>query len=334
MLLRMQRNGPQALPKGFMLGVNYPWHHYGQDFGTNSWGHTGVSDPAARQSVDADFAYLEKQGVTRIRWFLFCDGRAGIRYATDGSVIGLDDFVFPDMDAAIELAARHHIQIVFVFFDFHLLKTREVVGGVQVGGRSTLIADAKLQRTLVENAIVPVLKRYAHEKQIIAWEVINEPEWSMQLGPFSSAAINFLHRMHAVRTMDEVPAPIMVDFVKRVAALVHADTQQWVTLGSAGGKYLSMWKNCSLDFLEVHYYGSLMPWFVQPAQSFNSKVPILVGEFPSSNKLPLFLDDFLMNGYSGAFIWSLNATDRYSNFRGLAPRWHKWQTQHEKQLAR
>ena len=60
----------------YLLGVNYPWLNYGHDFGTTAWGHDGVSSPKSRDTVEADLAYLQSQGVHVVRWFVFGDGRA------------------------------------------------------------------------------------------------------------------------------------------------------------------------------------------------------------------------------------------------------------------
>ena len=69
----------------YLHGCNYPWStdgttvFYGMDFGANVWGsHLGVS--TRRDEVARDFAEMARLGFTAARWFLFCDGRAGIIY--------------------------------------------------------------------------------------------------------------------------------------------------------------------------------------------------------------------------------------------------------------
>src|SRR5262249_37619838 len=102
----------------FTAGVNYPWANYGNDFGVSPWGSIGVSIPDTKKFVEADFAYLHSQGITVIRWFLFCDMRSGIVFNPDGTVAGMDDHVMDDMSAAIEVAKKNDIKIIFVLFDF------------------------------------------------------------------------------------------------------------------------------------------------------------------------------------------------------------------------
>ena len=74
----------------YLLGTNYPYLHYGNDFGGNLWGNYGVHDPTTYKEVDADFARMSELGLRTVRWFAFADGRAGITYDSAGLPTGLD----------------------------------------------------------------------------------------------------------------------------------------------------------------------------------------------------------------------------------------------------
>ena len=52
----------------YLNGADYPWVHYGNDFGGNAWGAYGVHEPGTRATVDADFARMERQGIHLTRW--------------------------------------------------------------------------------------------------------------------------------------------------------------------------------------------------------------------------------------------------------------------------
>src|SRR5262249_25685364 len=78
-----RRTPAEVSPPPFVHGCNYPWTSdgttifYGLDFGANIWGsHLGVS--ARRAAVARDFQMMAALGFTVVRWFVFCDGRAGI----------------------------------------------------------------------------------------------------------------------------------------------------------------------------------------------------------------------------------------------------------------
>jgi len=57
-------------------------------------------------------------GFTTTRWFLFCDGRAGIVYDDRGLPIDPDPHLFADLDAALEIARDTAIRVDFVLFDY------------------------------------------------------------------------------------------------------------------------------------------------------------------------------------------------------------------------
>src|SRR5687768_7412297 len=96
---------------GFSVGANLPWIAYGGDFGANAWRpgggvHTRLEDLS--QALDR----LAAAGIRRIRWFMLCDGRAGIQFAADGTPLGLDDRVFTDVDAALAAAGSRNMEIM------------------------------------------------------------------------------------------------------------------------------------------------------------------------------------------------------------------------------
>ena len=70
-----------TLPPAFFVGANLPWIHYGGDFGANAWAPAGLSQHPEPERIASLFDTLRAHGVTTIRWFLLCDGRAGVRLA-------------------------------------------------------------------------------------------------------------------------------------------------------------------------------------------------------------------------------------------------------------
>ena len=126
----------------FLIGANLPWVCYGIDFGANAWcPGGGVAQPAARARLDLTFGQLARSGVRCVRWFLLCDGRAGIRFSDGGRPLGLDDMIMRDLDAALDAARRHGLQIMFVLLDFLWCDTPRAVRGVQLGGRADVLAS-------------------------------------------------------------------------------------------------------------------------------------------------------------------------------------------------
>jgi len=278
-----------------LIGANLPWVHYGIDFGANAWRPDGgVAQPDGRAQLEPVFARLAAAGVRYVRWFLFCDGRAGIEFSVGGRPLGLDDFVFRDVDAALEIASRHGIRIMFVLLDFLWCDPVSATRGVQMGGRAHVLADAGHRDALLTLALRPLLERYAEEPQIFAWDVMNEPEW--------------------IETID--PGDLRAYLVESVG-LVHSSTCHPATLGSAGVRWRDRYTGIGLDFYQVHWYDSLkhQPSLDTPLDELGFDRPVLLGEFPTkgSTKNPdEIVEAAQAAGYSGAFYWSVLAKDACS----------------------
>jgi hypothetical protein len=282
-------------PPPFLVGANLPWVHYGIDFGANAWRpEGGIAQSSERARVEDAFAQLAATNVQWVRWFLFCDGRAGIRFNDGGRPLGLDDFVFRDVDAALDIAQRHRVRIMFTVFDFLWCHQARATRGVQMGGRARIVADAGNRDALLDSVMRPVLERYGDEPQIFAWDVINEPEW--------------------ITTVD---APELGAFLSDSVALVHASTQHPVTVGSAGVRWRDRYAGLGLDFYQVHWYDNLkhQPSLETPVSELGFDRPVLLGEFPtrgSKRKPGDIVAAARAAGYSGAFYWSVLAKDECS----------------------
>jgi hypothetical protein len=277
----------------FFVGANLPWLRYGIDFGANAWRlNGGVGEPDAQRELDTTFAQLAASGVRALRWFLFCDGRAGIEFDASGRPRRLDPFVFRDIDAALAAAQRHGLRILFVLLDFVWSDPARMVNGVQIGGRSAVLQDVEARRALLDKILRPVIKHYGTEPTIMAWDVINEPEWIRTL------------------TSDQ-----LYEFLGEAVSLVRANAAQPVTIGSAGTRWRTFYEGLGLDFYQVHWYDALtgQPPLETPVAELGFDRPVILGEFPtlgSDRSMPAILDVAHTAGYAGAFYWSALADDR------------------------
>lgn len=283
---------PPSLGDGFLPGVNYPWHHYGHDFGATAWGHDGVS--VATADVDAELALLAAAGVTAVRWFVFGDGRAAPSF-DGGRPTGLDPLFHDDLDAALALLERHDLYLVPVLFDFLWFSDPVDADGVQLGGRSRVATDPALRAALMDAVIAPLASTLAFEPRLLAWEVVNEPEWAMDgraaswLGP-------------------GIDGDAMRTFVDEVAAALRASSFAPVTVGSADLESLrDTWVHHDLDWLQFHDYDGAIHTTL--AADVDPR-PIVVGEFASADvDLSAYLSEAADRGFAGAWPWSLTADD-------------------------
>lgn len=334
-------------PIHFWHGCNYPWStdgttaFYGLDFGASVWGsHLGVS--TRRTAIAADFAAMAALGFTVVRWFVFCDGRAGIVYDDRGVPIGPDAHVFADLDAALETARASGIALCLVLLDHRWMfrGLRQLIPDVVAGslvevtlprGRAHLLLEPDGWAALSRRVLAPVVRRYSRSGtrsdlagSVFAWELMNEPdfvveEWEQDLSR-------------------DVPEPIrfaaLGDEVAWLSDLAH-EAGARTTLAAARLRNLWAWDNDAfgLDFLQVHSYPDLLrpgrdeDIYGRPSRALGCSRPVVLGEFPGNgpNQHPAWasppewtLGDYLSfavsEGYAGAWPWSFSGTDAYGRF--------------------
>jgi hypothetical protein len=291
-------------PDRFVVGVNLPWVGYGTDFGTSPWYPDGglAHQPAALAVLDRTFAALARDGIGVARVFLLCDLRSGVRFDAGGRPSGIDAAVIPDLAALVAAARRHGIALMPVLLDFHLCGPREIVGGVQLGGRSPLILDIDAATILIDRVIRPVIEAFAGDDTIVAWDVINEPEWCA------------------------VPSKAMRGFLDQAVRCIHRGAPQPVTVGCAGTWKLDLVRDLDLDFYQIHWYDRF-GWraLTRPvAQLGLGARPVILGEFSGrSAGVARVLDAAKAAGYEGALVWSVLATDEQSAYPPELAEWIK-----------
>jgi hypothetical protein len=301
---------------GFVLGVNLPWVRYG-DFGANAW-HPGGG---LASSVDLGWVAGRLQdaracGATALRWFVFCDGRAGIEYGRRGEPVRVDDAVPRDMDAALGLARDAGLRLVPVLFDYLWCGRRRTRAGVQLGGRAALLSDAGSRATLLDRVVSPVLARYGTEPGILAWDVFNEPEWvTFGIGTW--------------RPWRSLPRARMREWLRLLVDRVHGHTQHMATVGSASARWLDLVRGIGLDVYQPHWYDHLdtRAPLAAPLSHLALDRPAWLGEFPTRagrHTADEVCDAARRAGYAGAFAWSLLAGDRASRFTEAAPLLAAW----------
>lgn len=296
----------------FLVGLNLPWQRYGCDLGANAWQPGGgVAQPGRTHALDELFALLSDKGVGCLRWFLLCDGRAGLSGADAPGGPCLDAHARHDLDAALALLDRHRLRAMFVLFDFHWFLPARTVDGVQLGGRGALLADASSRSRVLDGVVTPLVTHAAGHPAVIAWDVLNEPEWvATRIGPLLGRAP--LER-DALRGL-------LGDLVARV----REAGRRPVTVGLASPAGLDLVRGLGLDVYQVHWYDrfGLDAALTQHASALGLDAPVLLGEFPMRGSAlgpGTIVEAAERLGYAGALGWSLLADDAASGgLKGLA----------------
>jgi hypothetical protein len=251
---------------------------------------------------------LAGAGLTTVRWFLFCDGRAGIRFDAGGRPLGLDAFVFRDIDAALGISTSRGLALIFVLLDFTWCRRGRVVNGVRLGGHRAVIARGGPRARLLEGVLAPVLHRYGREPGVAAWDLFNEPEWA-------TLGYGGLRRGWPVRP------GAMRAFLREASAIAHGAATQPVTVGLASARGLPLVGGCALDLYQVHWYDRSErrgPLARPPIGRLDR--PLLLGEFPSCGSrrsVGDVLRTARQSGYCGALAWSATAGDAFSDLAAI-----------------
>ena len=292
-------------PDRFVIGVNLPWIGYGTDVGASLWFPAGGLShrPEALDRLDRTLGDLARDGISVVRLFLLCDARSGVRFDDQGFPIGIDEAVFPDVDAMATAARRHAIGLMPVLLDFHLCDVPTIVNGVQLGGHSRLVADPDAGAAFIDRVILPIVARYASDEAVIAWDIFNEPEWCLR----QAVSFEALQR-----------------FLGDAVTCVQRTATQPVTIGCAGTWRLDLVRPLGLDFYQVHWYDRF-GWraLARPVADLDlDDRPVILGEFAGrGTRIREVLEAAQRAGYEGALIWSVLAEDAQSAYPPVLAEW-------------
>lgn len=289
---------PTLLPPG----VNLPWQTYGCDFGANAWQpQGGLASGDRRLRLEPVLADVARSGARVVRWFLLCDGRAGVRFDSQGHARGLDERVGEDVRVALELLDGQGLQAMFVLTDFLWFARARTFGGVRLFGKRGLVTRAARRAELLDRVIAPLVKRFAHDPRIHSWDAFNEPEWAV-LGAGARDPRTALR------------ASQMKGYLADLVACIRTATSHPVTVGLATSRGLGLVRTLGLDFYQWHWYDPVEKKapLGRPVAEHRLDRPVLLGEFPTRGSLRS-ADDITATaeaaGYAAAWPWSVLAED-------------------------
>jgi hypothetical protein len=302
----------------FLVGMNLPWVRYGCDFGANAWqpgGGLGAGTDLPRTA--ALLTKLRANGVMAVRWFLFCDGRAGVRFDAAGAPQGLDPFVERDVEIALDLVRAAGLHVVLVLLDFGWARRRRRARGVSLGGHAGALRRPDWRAALMAQVLAPILRRFGDHEAVLAWDLMNEPEWVTRgFGTWRPWGLS---------------AATVRAYLAEAASLVHTCTRQLVTAGSASARWLGLVRGVGLDVYQPHWYDHLDSWapLESPVAGWGLDRPAWLGEAPTrgSRHDPVRLLELAhAAGYSGAWLWSALADDIASDGVAAAAATREWWT--------
>lgn len=309
----------------FINGVNMPWNEFGWDFGEHHlWG-------AGYDSLyfENTFAELEENGVNCVRMWVHCDGRASPNFDENGFVTGLDNGMLEELNDFVTRAKNHNLLVILTLWSHDLLENRTDEAGKFAGQHKDLITEADKTQSYLDHALTPIVQSLNHHCNLLAWEIISEPEWCMKI-------------LGGASTDQTIDSEAMQRFVGKCIHTIRANSSQYITVGSAYpcgndyGQNKNYWHeteferlgfDCEavhVDFYSFHYF----EWmnedenvFEQTVQFWDVNKPILIAEsaVKTADKNTLLpaktqLEHAFDNNYAGILFWSVGANDEYSDW--------------------
>jgi hypothetical protein len=293
----------------FMYGVNYAWYHFAGDFGgLSAWGNPGVA--AAEATHRANLAEMRDHGVSVIRWWVFPDFRGdGVIFDGNDLPTGLSAGAVADVRKALELAELEDVYLMLCIFSFDGFFPSEEIAGVWTPGIEPMVTGAQARHFLLENVVRPLaqaVESSPYEHRMIAWDVINEPEWAITGSSLYGDA-----DFEPMTGIDAVSHAVMESFIADTITVLRSESSALMTVGGAAFKWSNAWIGLDLDFHQFHMYEWINTWwpYTDPpsAHGLDDK-PVVMGEFPMGD---LTLQDsysdvvsaWFTNGYGGALSW-------------------------------
>jgi hypothetical protein len=296
--------------KRFLYGMNYAWNQYGGDFGgLAAWNWKGVT--ANYQAIDADFADMKAHGVNVVRWWMFPSlWGDGIRFNEAGTPLGLNAAIKEDLKTAIGLTEKHDMYIMLTLWSATSFSPTKVTSGAKHKSLYPIATDKKKTVSLINNVIAPIAKiteQSEFKKRVIAFDIINEPEWAMK-GASKYGDPGF----DCVAPYECLTHEQMESFVAAQIAAIRKHSNALITIGSSAIKWGKSWSKLDLDFYQFHYYDWVHQWYpftrTPDKYGLNDK-PVIIGEFPLSGVKDLPMADFIGGirylNYAGFLGWAV-----------------------------
>ncbi len=302
----------------FMYGANWAWRSFAGDFGgVTSWGLAGVdANPAP---FSDGLAQMKAAGASVVRWWMFPRLLTdAIRWDSDGAPAGISPSLVADVQRALALAEQNDVYIMLTPFSFDNFRPTTWENGVFSRSLAPMVTDGALRQKVMDNLLGPIADAVAqspYRKRMIAWDLINEPEWAIT-GPSLTGDPDF----PAQGGLDLVTHDQMESFLSAAAKVLRARSGALVSVGGAALKWAKAWSRLGLDFYQFHYYDWVYEFFpyatVTLASMGVTDRPVVMGEFPSDgvsavNGQPArsaseLTADLAAAGYAGALSWAFN----------------------------
>jgi hypothetical protein len=294
-----------------MYGVNYAWETFAGDFGgISGWEQPGVA--GNENGIDARLADMASSGVDVVRWWVWPDFRGdGVQFDSSDIPSGLGSTTIADLSKALELADKHDLHLMLTLFSFDNFRPSRMIQDLNVRGLYPVATQLEARVALIDHVVRPFARaaqESPYRERLVAWDVINEPEWAMR---GQSKYCND-DNMPAQDGLEHLTHDQMEGFVSDLIAGLRAESDALVTVGGAATFWACAWKYVDIDFYQFHMYDWVdewRPYESAPAHFGIIDKPAIIGEFPlnglSRASYSELVESWYQNGWAGALAWAV-----------------------------
>ena len=217
-----------ASKRVFLSGANQAWVNYGCDFGNSQSEEHTLTLEGYIDSVAA-------AGGNSIRMWLFTEGDCIPSFAPNGMVNGTDtkNSLTTQLRAYLQYAASKNVFVILCLWNGALMRNPLV---------RDLFSDHLKLQSFLDTVLTPLVSALKDEPALAMWEIINEPEGSIQKGIISNEPC-FDTRRFILTEAGWAKAHLQMEnilhFINWHAAAIHrADPKVIVTSGAWVSIYL------------------------------------------------------------------------------------------------
>jgi hypothetical protein len=292
-----------------MYGVNYAWHTFAADFGGNkAWSQPGVSGEPA---VATELQTMAAGGIQVIRWWLWPDFRGdGVTFDASDTPTGLGGTALADVEKALELAEQNNLYVMLTIFSFDNFRPTRMESQLKVRGIMPIVTDDAKRKALMDTVVAPLARAVEaspHAKRMVAWDIINEPEWAITGASMYGGDPAF----DPQTDLAAVTHAQMEKFVGDTLTTLRANSKALITVGATAVKWKSAWSKLDLDFHQFHMYDWInmyWPYDKKPMDYGLDDKPVVMGEFPMAGLQGVpyakLVETWFGNQYAGALGWA------------------------------
>eukprot|EP00095_Tigriopus_kingsejongensis_P005359 maker-scaffold34_size539781-snap-gene-3.21 protein:Tk05359 transcript:maker-scaffold34_size539781-snap-gene-3.21-mRNA-1 annotation:"beta- -mannanase precursor" len=234
----------------FLSGTNAAWFHYGNDFGNGQW------DASTGAQWTKEIKLIGDSGGNSVRVWVHVEGEFTPQFDSSGYVSATDGSgtLISDLRKLLDVCQSNGVLLIPVLWNGALMRQQKY---------KDLFTDTEKLRSYLDNALTPMVEGLKDHPALGAWEIMNEPEGSIQMAADEDACYDTTH-LDWTRSHPGIRAPgwsggnigfrNMLKFINRHAsAILQADPKALVTVGS-----WSEWSQTDSDQIQddsVHKYG-------------------------------------------------------------------------------